>query len=276
MNANILEMPYADRQLIVVAADEVIEAERKAAAEVLKERQSKSWVDLAQPFLVHSVSGNVVGLAVETVRAWQRLRETGVNVLSVSRSEAKALRFPPGHPRDGVLYVGHPTSPDTYFTTAQFHRVTFEHKFVEAVSLLMSLGAVDMTVEHVTGWSKDFSSKLSVPVLSSVGDVSMSADINDKRTSQLLFTATLNNQVSPSVPADLVWYPHEPTWQAIANGRLKYGLTDFSLTVRYEDDFGVNAGLKVAAAKAGLELGGHFEDHVSTVWRIAGKFAAGA
>jgi hypothetical protein len=273
MPTSILELPYADRQLIVVADDAVIDAERKASNDAAAERKTKSWVDLAQPLLVRSVSGVVVDLAVETVKAWQRLRETGVRVLSVSRTEAKTLRFPPGHPRDSVLYVGHPTSPETYFTTAQFHRLTFEHKFVEAVSLLMSLGAVEMSVEHVVGWSRDFSAKLSIPVLASAGEMAATAGANDKQSSQMLFTAALNNEATPAVPLDLVWYPHEPTWQAIADGRLKYGLTDFALTVRYEDDFGVNAGLKVAASKVGLDLGGRFEDHVSTVWRIAGKFA---
>lgn len=274
---NILELPYADRQLVVVAANAVIDAERKAAESAAAERNTKSWVDLAQPFLVYSVSGIVAGVvveaAVEAVKAWQRLRASGVRVLSVSRSEAEVLRFPPGHPRDGVLYVGHPTSPQTYFTTAQFHRVTFEHKFVEAVTLLMSLGAIEMTVEHVAGWSRDFSSKLSIPVLSAATEISVSAGANQGKESALLFTAKLKNEMNPAVPDHLAWYPHEPTWQAIADGRLKFGLSDFTLTVRYEDDFGVNAGLKVAAAKAGLELGGHFEDHVSTVWRIAGKFS---
>ena len=274
---NILDLPYADRQLVVVAPNVVIEAERKAAESAAAERNSKSWVDLAQPYLVRAVSGGVGGVVVEAtveaVKAWQRLRASGVRVLSVSRSEAEVIRFPPGHPRDGVLYVGHPTSPETYFTTAQFHRVTFEHKFVEAVGLLMSLGATEMSVEHVAGWSRDFSSKLSVPVLSAAPEVAASASVNRGSESSLLFTAKLKNEVTPSVPDNLVWYPHEPTWQTIANGRLKFGLSDFALTVRYEDDFGVNAGLRVTAAKAGLELGGAFEDHVSTVWRIAGKFS---
>ena len=26
---------------------------------------------------------------------------------------------------------------------------------------------------------------------------------------------------------DLVWYPHEPTWQQVAKGRIDYGLDDF-------------------------------------------------
>ena len=53
---------------------------------------------------------------------------------------------------------------------------------------------------------------------------------------------------------------------------MNFGLNDFSLSVAYEDDFGINAGLKLAVANAGLDLGGRFEDHQSTVWRLEGTF----
>ncbi|GAB5097948.1 hypothetical protein [Caballeronia sp. HLA56] len=44
------------------------------------------------------------------------------------------------------------------------------------------------------------------------------------------------------------------------------------MTVNYEDDFGINEGLKLTATKAGLELGGSFEDHRATTWKLRGKF----
>ncbi|WP_150274397.1 hypothetical protein [Paenibacillus tepidiphilus] len=93
-----------------------------------------------------------------------------------------------------------------------------------------------------------------------------------KSGSEILFTANFEGNPSASLPESLVWYHHEPTWKQIADGRLKYGMKDFSLTVRYEDDLGVNTGLKLAATKANLEIGGSFEDHQSTVWKIIGEF----
>ena len=55
---------------------------------------------------------------------------------------------------------------------------------------------------------------------------------------------------------------------------MEYGMQQFSLNVVYDDDFGVNAGLKMRAQKAGLEIGGAFEDHMATTWKIHGKFVA--
>jgi hypothetical protein len=63
---------------------------------------------------------------------------------------------------------------------------------------------------------------------------------------------------SPWVPTDLVWLPHEPLWQEVAQARLESGLDSFVLDVRSTDDYGVNARLKALVAKAGLEAGGAF------------------
>lgn len=51
---------------------------------------------------------------------------------------------------------------------------------------------------------------------------------------------------------------------------MNYGMREFSLVVNYQDDFGVNAGLKLKAEKAGLDLGGSFGSHLVTTWKISG------
>ena len=174
--------------------------------------------------------------------------------------------------RDKVVYIGHPTKPTVYYTVADFHRVTFEHKFSEAIDLLIHLGAKEVRVERVRGWSREFSASLSVPLNHIDGTANIDAGAKQQSETHLLFEAKLPGDVKPRVPDGLWWYPHEPTWQSIANGRLRFGLQNFSLTVSYDDDFGVNAGLKVSAQKVGLDVGGNFEDHMATTWKIVGEF----
>jgi hypothetical protein len=210
--------------------------------------------------------------AVEAVRAWARARESGIQILPIGKTEATTIKFPPGHPRDGVLYIGHPALPTVYYPMAEFHRVTFEHKFCEAIELLMSLGATSLRVERVTGWSKEFLARIAAPLGTAQETATVDAGLNSASRLNLLYEASLPGTDKPAIPEDLVWYWHEPTWQSVAKGRIMYGLSDFSLTVTYEDDFGINACLKAAVVNAGLDLGGRFEDHVSTVWRIEGKF----
>jgi hypothetical protein len=255
---DILKLPYAERQLIAVFDDEVVKATRKGA------ETSKDGMDgddlksvaarVAKEALRYTVFGTLINIT-DALTAWVQARQNGLNVLQVGRSEAAHLQFPPGHPRDQALYVAHPAKPSVYYTMASFHRMAFEHKFAEAITLLMSLGATQIEVEHVQGWDRKFTSQMSVPLQAI--DAGLHASKSAGTQSSLLFKATFDNK---------------PTWQALADGRTRYGMNEFSLAVNYEDDFGVNAGLKLQAQKAGLDIGGTFENHVATTWKIYGKF----
>lgn len=267
----LLKLPYSERQLVIVQPDEIAAAARSSQESNEKPSDWKSIATrIGRVALSLSIYEPIIEITTDTINAWAKARESGLNVLQIGRTEAQALRFPPGHPREQALYVAHPALPSVYYTTATFHRMAFEHKFSEAIVLLMSLGATKITVEHIRGWSREFSANISAPLAEA--DVAASAGHSAKSGHALLFEATLNNSKAPSIPHDLVWFSHEPTWQAVAQGRMKYGLSQFSLTVNYDDDFGVNAGLKIRVQKAGLDLGGTFEDHTATTWKIYGDF----
>lgn len=276
---SIKDLPYSRRQLIIVQPDVVVAASREAEANAVASSVSNegTLVDIVGKItksMVYTQSAVVVfaDLASEALTAWAKARASGLNVLQIGHTEAKELQFPPGHPRDQAMYVAHPAVPTVYYTAASFHRMVFEHKFAEAVRLLMNLGASKITVEHVHGWSNEFSTNISVGLPE--GEGGASAGKKGSASSKLLFEALLKNQEAPRLPSDLVWYHHEAAWQAVADGRLKHGMQQFSLNVIYEDDFGVNAGLKMKAQKVGLDMGGAFEDHMATTWKIHGVFAA--
>lgn len=210
--------------------------------------------------------GPVVGLLSALIGA----SRDGLDIAKISRQDASALTFPPGHPHEGVIYVEHPAAEGVYFTAASFHRLVFEHKVAEAVTILMSLGATEIFVEHVQGWSREFAATLQVP-LGKAG-VNASGSGQNGRNSSLLYEAHLRGTANPHLPDRLVWYSHEPTWQTIVDGRMRYGLSEFSLAVNYQDDYGINAKLKATAQKIKLDLGGSFEDHQATTWNMYGKF----
>lgn len=268
-------LPYSRRQLIIVQPDQIVAAARQAEVNVQSKSGDTDWINFASGIAkaligTRPIYGIAFDLAAEALKAWAKARESGVDLLQIGHSEALALQFPPGHPREQTMYVAHPAIPTVYYTAASFHRMAFEHKFSEAVRLLMGLGASHIVVEHVHGWSREFSTTLSAGLPQ--GEAKVTSGRNSSESSKLLFEAVLKNKKSPALPHGMVWYEHEPTWQAVATGRLEYGMQQFSLNVVYEDDFGVNAGLKVRAQKAGLELGGSFEDHMATTWKIHGKF----
>jgi hypothetical protein len=196
-----------------------------------------------------------------------------VSLLVVPFRDTEDLTFPFGHPRDEVLYVGHPAIAQVYYPAAEFHRSVFENKFSESVRILRFLGATQLRVEHVEGRSGEWASKLYV----GLEGAKVGGEIGGTQQSQasILYEARFSGTKDPALPSDLVWYDHEPTWQEIAEGRLMHNLQDFRLNVEYTGDFGINLDLvsKLAGIQVGLDLGGKFEDHKSTVWRIMGTFS---
>lgn len=261
-------------KLVVVAPDDVVEAAEAAQAAAKDTKKALDFSAIASAAAGAIYGANFVGLLIEGAEAlvaWGKARQSGLNIAQISQTQALSLTFPPGHPREGVLYVAHPAINAVYFTVASFHRLAFEHKFSEAIDLLMHLGATEIKVEHVQGWSREFAAKIAAP-LPGV-DAGIHASSTQASASSLLYEAHLRGSADPSLPETLVWYSYEPTWQSIAKGRMKFGLKEFSLSVNYDDDFGINAGLKLKAGKSGLDLGGTFEDHMATTWKIHGKFA---
>lgn len=207
--------------------------------------------------------------AIENLRT---IRANGCDVAPVNAATASALKFPTGHPRRHTLYAAHPTGELTYYPFAGFHRFAFEHKYFEACRLLASLGASKIEVAVEKGWSAEYAAKAgfswqAVPVAAGGGST------RGARYA-VAFTGHYAPSAAPAIPRDLVWYPHEPNWQIIADGRLHHNLRQFSLELRYEDDFGVHAGLhgRLAVLPAGLDLGGSFARHEATVWRLSGEF----
>jgi hypothetical protein len=240
-----------------------------------KEPRNFDWKDAAfmtAGFLTGTKLISTIGHAgYRAYKAWDGADSGGLKVVAVTQSEATQYTFPPSHPRENVLYVRHPVLSSVYSTTASFHRMAFEHKFAEAIDLLMSLGAVKIKVEHNRGWSREFASSISSPFHAGKAEAKITG--NASKSEALLFEATFRGAQAPSLPDNLVWYPHEPTWQFVARGRLTHGLQEFALQLDYIDDFGVDADLSVAAEKAGYKLGGKFEEHRATSWAITGKFS---
>ena len=285
-NNGIAGVPYYERQLITIVPDEVKEAEKKADEEIdetKNEKKSKStdYVEIVRNILQIStkpqilIANTVIQLGIEAIKAVKDLYSKGIEIHTISSSESAQLLFPPGHPRRKILYVGHPASVNVYFPFTDFHGLMFESKFSEAVTLLMALGAETLNIEQIEGWGYEMSSELSLPIPNAPeAKVAFDASSNKNKNNSLLFSASLTPNHKPIIPDNLAWYHYEPTWKMVSNGRLRYGLNEFSLNVSYKDDYGIGAKLKGEIEKAGFEVGSNFTRHTATVWNISGKFSS--
>jgi hypothetical protein len=267
------KLPYYDRQMITIVPDEIKRAEeeieiKKQIKNGDKDSKTIDYFQMVSKFVVGELW---IQLGIELLKMAKEIRKRGVQVLTISASDSALLKFPPGHPRKKILYVGNPAAKELYYPFSEFHRLMFESKFSEAIMMLMALGADNLIVERLEGWGYELSSSLNVPVHPKINAKAENtgSKSNDKR---LLFEAKLSPIHDPHLPNNLSWFYHEPTWQMIADGRLKYGLREFSLNVSYKDDYGINSKLKTEIDKSGFEIGASFQTHKETVWNIKGNF----
>lgn len=264
---DILSLPYNQRRIIVVT--DALPADAKPSPPV--------WSKVLKEIMIAATPFGIGGMAVEVLEARRKMREGGEDLVPVSWVDAKTLRFPIGHPRKNVVYIGHPVDSPAYIPTADFHRFLFEHKVAEAQRLIRSLGALSIDVIRVEGWDRTsgINAGISVPTQPATPsvDLNMTAGREAGSGRTVLATMKLNPTKPPHIPEGLVWLPHEPLWQEVAQARLESGLDAFIIDVRSTDDYGVNANLKALVSKTGLEFGGTFVEHRNTVWRLQGTFS---
>jgi hypothetical protein len=200
------------------------------------------------------------------------MRRAGEDLIMVSEAEAAKLRFPDMHPCKNVVYTGHPADPGCYIPLSDFHVCLFRLKVAEALELFRCLGAETIEVACIEGWDQIASVRLSSVFPADV-DVHVDMPISVEHGSGYSILATMrfpHPAQPPSIPPRLTWL-HD--WDGVIQARLKGGLSDFSICVESENDYGINAGLLASLSISGVGGSVSFTEHRYTVWRLRGTFA---
>lgn len=304
------EKPYSERQLIVFAADEVVAAYERIEAMLNEDRKFSinpdSYLDYFKLQLKKSDIDELTRI-MGLMRSFFMAKREGVVLRLIPNSAVGQFVLPPGHPRHQVVYVGHPAQVRQYIPLGEFHRLVFEHKLAEVISLLMHLGAKTIQIKQRKGWevNKFLQSQCLPPVVPAlslaaeegrirslldiyksrlaasvepgaeakeVKEVKELRDCQENNEPVAVFHTGVSSQVVPQIPDNLSWYRFEPNWQWVSEGRIKFGLKQFIIDLHYGEDFDIHANLRLKLEKSGFHVGREFEEHVPTVWRIFGEF----
>ena len=273
---NFMTLSYPERKLIVVENDDDVEAVRRAEIEDAENNQAaeiEKGAGGAAEFL-----GNVAEAATATASRLWKARKVAklakLPFLVVTNSQARILSFPNGHPLSHVVYVGDPGVAGTYYPVANFHRFLFEGKVAEALRLLRSLGATEISIEYLEGFDRGAGVDLSASLPDGPGGkIAGGIRRKSKSASGAKTTMKLSPTARAQIPKDLHWFASEPLWREVAEARMENGLREFTIDLNYTDDFGVNSDLKSSIHDVGLELGGKFTEYKETVWRLSGSFS---
>lgn len=265
----IQKLHKAERQVIVVLSDRDFDEVKLDVNPGTTKRQRA--IGYIQSFFFGDIATRTESVlkAVDKLARYVQERR-GKSFLAVPLSLTSGYRFPPGHPRLREIYAAHPAEDGTYYPISDFHRANFESKISEAIRLLTALGANTIDANYVKGWDRGFLANLDFEAEGQ--GIKAGTSVKNSTSSKLLFNAKLEGSDTPSIPRDLAWYEYEPLWRAIGEARINGKLKNFSLSVSYVDDFGINADLSANILSNGFGISSEFTDKVDTTWVLTGAF----
>ena len=170
--------------------------------------------------------------------------------------------FETGHPQAGEMYICHPLRPEHYYEVQSFHDRLFDEKRSELVYLLESIGARSVHVEAITGSSIEQQNNINISgnisdglVTGASSEGSHTLQGNSKRDTRqvAIEDRELHPAEQPHIPNDLIWYPHEPSWQRIAQAALANRYKTLSVELHYHEDYSVNQ-KRMNQVKSALKL----------------------
>ncbi|MBW4362347.1 TerB family tellurite resistance protein [Flavobacterium taihuense] len=157
----------------------------------------------------------------------------------------KSLKFSNNNPKKEELYIVHPYIKDIYMPYSEYETTLFRDKFEEFSYFIQCLGAKTMTIKVAKGNKNSRSNLIN---LSSYNDnqksiegslgingigingsnkVSNSGEINDNSSQDLINedetsysrTQVFNPTKKPHLPADMIWFENESSWQRLYRQR---------------------------------------------------------
>lgn len=158
-------------------------------------------------------------------------------------------KFPVGHPLEGEFYARHPLRSDLYLLIENYHQQLFQDRFGELKDLLAALGAAEIEIEATEGLGRQmlsaYQSELSGSdsVVTGAAASSGTSESEQTRTANIRtvrYRMRLSPSRAPHLPNDLVWFPHEPTWQRVASTALSGACKELSVEFRMSDEYAVS------------------------------------
>ncbi len=218
------------------------------------------------------ISRSLPQVAAPAKNALNQAAASGALVVLADAAE-RELHFLPGHPQMDHAYAMHPLDSVRYLPFAQFHEVLFAQKVAEFVTLLAGLGATQITVRAARGFRE--SAALNTAIHAPWNAVSGADGASRVHTfvQRIELEERLIPRKDPEIPSGLLWFAHEPTWQALARRRLEYATDHCVAELAYDEDFGVDGGLALALERIGVRLGGSFRSFERTRWEFEVTFS---
>lgn len=211
------------------------------------------------------------------------------------KNNLPSLKFSVGHPIEKELYVGHPYNADVYIPLSTFEESIFMDRFQEFSYFLQSLGATKISIVNKRGAelgeAGDVSGKTKVKINALVAESNTTNHFSTTRESQsqnfkhISRTQTFSPVKKPFLPQNLVWYPHETSWQRLYEQRINGNILNHSEIISTEQNQVITRNEKrsiqqaleyylvEAEASHSIDADHMFREKETTEWMINVEFA---
>lgn len=174
----------------------------------------------------------------------------------------KNFRFPPQHPKDGVVYACSEFEPDLYIPLASFHKYMYESKMSAFNEMCAFLGAKTCRVIYEEENGTVVTTHIGAEKIpTNVGTVNAELDFasksNHNQKAIVFFTFPEPKEI---VEFKSNWMNGEPSWNSLQKMRLERDVSIYTAEFSYLDEMGVNANLAGSLNGIGLNIGGTFEE----------------
>lgn len=217
------------------------------------------------------------------------------NIAVLHLKDVGAMSFPMGHPIANQLYVAHPLVQQHYIPFENYEIELIKDRVHEFCSVMECLGATSISIEYNQTSDSDQQRNMnsSHKGNANVKVYSGKGSINQQETNkfmqsigqQLNLHQTYQPYKAPYLPDNLVWYEQEPTWQRLAEQRMRGSLTAHTESIetsrtqviQNESLTEIEAELKALLASANLQISKttseKLEQHDNVVLRVHVEFA---
>lgn len=297
---NFLELPYGKRHIVIISPCKASEASatkvnwkkaiKKGIAMVdeqtsstLKKLFGLSLIPLIATPLGPIITVGIVGRYLNKKFSGSKGKDAAAHfstkgkgyrgVIAMNLHKAtELLDLPPGHPLLDYSYVGHPLIHQRYIPCGSFHNVVFEEKANELMTLLASLGASRVKIIHQKGYTRSQQLGVGIDDPTTGKRFGFSKKKKNKKQRIVIHEEHYHPSDQKAIPKDLIWYDSEPSWQAIAKRRIEHNTAKFQVSLKYEEDYGINHNLQLGLSKIGIQLGSNIEQFEATEWTFEGEF----
>ncbi|MCX2837883.1 hypothetical protein OQ279_06920 [Salinimicrobium sp. MT39] len=213
----------------------------------------------------------------------------------ILKDKLPALKFPVGHPISKELYVGHPYNADVYIPVSTFEENLFMDRFQEFSYFLQSLGATKISIVNKRGGELgevgEISGRTGLKINTLVAESETTNEYSSKKELQsqnfkhISRTQTFSPVKKPFLPSNLVWYPHETSWQRLYEQRVNGNILNHSEIISTEQNQVITKNEKrsiqqsleyylvEAGASHSIDADHMFREKETTEWVINVEFA---